>query len=219
MELARLLRVKKGVTAVIGSGGKTGLILALAKELSENARVIVCTTTKIFPPEMPCVTDGDMESVLRKHSLICVGTPTPEGKLSAPKTELSELARLADYVLVEADGAKRMPLKAHADYEPVIPKEAGEVICVVGLSGIGKPIKDAVHRAEIFTRNLGVDLDEIVTPQSVAKHLKLENLHTQVFLNQADTEREQVLGRTIADDLNCSVCMGALEKGWAICLY
>ncbi|MBQ5749266.1 MAG: putative selenium-dependent hydroxylase accessory protein YqeC [Oscillospiraceae bacterium] len=219
MELAQMLNVQKGVTAVIGSGGKTSLIFALAQELSANARVIVCTTTKIFPPEMPCVTDEKIEAALCKHNLICVGTPTDAGKLSAPQTECSELARLADYVLVEADGAKRMPLKAHAAYEPVVPQEAGEVICVVGLSGIGKPISACVHRAEIFAQNLGAELDEIATAQLVCKHLKLENLHTRVFLNQADTEREEEFGHIIAKDLGCSVCMGALEKGWAVCLY
>ena len=219
MELARLLCVKKGVTAVIGSGGKTSLIAALAEELSARARVIVCTTTKIFPPDMPCVTDENIACALEKDNCICVGTPAPDGKLSAPRTEISKLAELADFVLVEADGAKRMPLKAHADYEPVIPKEAQNVICVVGLMGLGKPIAQSVHRAEIFARNLGISADAIASPQLVAAHLKLENLHTRVFLNQADTETEQELGRKLAEGLDCPVCMGSLKKGWAICLY
>ncbi len=219
MELARLLQVEKGITAVIGSGGKTSLIIALAKELSKCARVIVCTTTKIFPPDMPWVTDDEIETALRKHSLICVGTPTQEGKLSAPQTEIAKLAEFADYVLVEADGAKRMPLKAHAAHEPVIPQGANQVICVVGLSGLGKPIREAVHRAEIFAQNLGVREDEIATPQLVAAHLQFEALYDRVFLNQVDTEREQALGKDLAKRLSCPVCMGALQKGNAICLY
>lgn len=32
------------------------------------------------------------------------------------------LADAADYVIVEADGSKRLPLKAHASHEPVIPE-------------------------------------------------------------------------------------------------
>ncbi|MFR3878481.1 MAG: hypothetical protein ACLTYW_10430 [Collinsella sp.] len=43
------------------------------------------------------------------------------GKLSAPAEPLNELAQRFDYVLAEADGSKRLPLKAHAAWEPVIP--------------------------------------------------------------------------------------------------
>ena len=34
MELAKALDVRKGVTAIIGAGGKTTLLLALARELA-----------------------------------------------------------------------------------------------------------------------------------------------------------------------------------------
>ena len=51
MELAKALDVRKGVTAIIGAGGKTTLLLALARELARTARVIVTTTTHIYPPD------------------------------------------------------------------------------------------------------------------------------------------------------------------------
>ena len=38
MELAKALDVRKGVTAIIGAGGKTTLLLALARELAQAAR-------------------------------------------------------------------------------------------------------------------------------------------------------------------------------------
>ena len=47
--LAAMLKIEKGVTAIIGSGGKTSLMYALAEELGEKNRVIVCTTTLISP--------------------------------------------------------------------------------------------------------------------------------------------------------------------------
>ncbi len=53
-------------------------------------------------------------------------------------------------MLVEADGSRRLPLKAHAPHEPVIPKEAGCVLCVVGAHGFDRPIREAVHRPEQF---------------------------------------------------------------------
>ena len=56
MELAKALDVRKGVTAIIGAGGKTTLLLALARELAQSARVIITTTTHIYPPPgLPCL--------------------------------------------------------------------------------------------------------------------------------------------------------------------
>ncbi|MCR5684942.1 MAG: putative selenium-dependent hydroxylase accessory protein YqeC, partial [Lachnospiraceae bacterium] len=46
--ISELLEIKKGITAVIGSGGKTSLILRLADELKINGKVVFCTTTRIM---------------------------------------------------------------------------------------------------------------------------------------------------------------------------
>lgn len=58
MQLRRMLGIQPGLTAIIGGGGKTTLLYALARELSQTARVIVCTTTHILPPGAPAVPDG-----------------------------------------------------------------------------------------------------------------------------------------------------------------
>ena len=47
--LSDILDIKKGITAIIGSGGKTTLMIKLAKELSQKGKVIICTTTHIYP--------------------------------------------------------------------------------------------------------------------------------------------------------------------------
>ena len=50
MELAALLGVRPGVTAVIGGGGKTTLLRTLGGELAAvGARVLLCTTPKSLP--------------------------------------------------------------------------------------------------------------------------------------------------------------------------
>ena len=51
MEIAPLLNIVRGVTAIIGSGGKTTLLYTLAEELKEKGSVIICTTTHIRIPE------------------------------------------------------------------------------------------------------------------------------------------------------------------------
>ena len=135
--------VPRGITCLVGGGGKTTLLLRLANELHENgARVIVSTTTHIFPPEgMPVFTGEfvkDVRAALETRGLVCLGVPSAEGKLAAPTLSVREMASLADYVLLEADGAKRLPLKAPAAHEPVIPEGTALVIAVAGMDGVGR---------------------------------------------------------------------------------
>lgn len=50
---------------------------------------------------------------------------------------------LADYTLVEADGSKGLPLKAHAPHEPVIPPQSNQTILVLGAEGLGRTVAQA----------------------------------------------------------------------------
>ena len=114
------------------------------------------------------------------------------GKLSSPAEPLDELAQRFDYVLAEADGSKRLPLKAHASWEPVVPAGTANVVWVVGASGFGRPINEAVHRPELFCERCGCELTDIATPERVAQVLNAElqmlSLGTaRVMLNQVDT--------------------------------
>jgi len=192
-KLHHLLEIQKGVTAFIGSGGKTSLMAKLCKELPGT--VIVCTSTHIFPAEgLPLITE--VLSIMPVEK-ICVGTPAEHGKLTAPIQPFEELAALADYVLVEADGSKGLPLKAHLDYEPVIPACANQTIQVVGLSGMGKPIDKAAHRPERYAEICGCAVTDVAIPERMAKVLNAEALADRYVLNQADDEEEEKWGRIL----------------------
>ena len=143
MELAPLLGIEKGVTAIIGSGGKSILLQTLSRELT--GRVLLCTSTHFLGyANMPLVTDPTEEalrSALADSRVVCTARRSPGGKLVDCGLPYETLAGLADYVLVEADGSRRLPLKAHAGHEPVIPACSRRVICVVGLSGLHHPVR------------------------------------------------------------------------------
>ena len=48
--LASALKIEPGITAIIGSGGKSTLLRALGLELMRaGGRVLLCTTTHMFP--------------------------------------------------------------------------------------------------------------------------------------------------------------------------
>ena len=220
MELSAALCIRPGVTAIIGSGGKTTLMYALARELSAAARVIVCTTTHIFPPEhMPVLlhpSETQLRAALQTAGAVCVSSGVENGKLLPPEHAFGRLAAMADYVLVEADGSHRLPAKAHAPYEPVVPPEANQTVCVFGLLALGRPIREAAHRPELYAEKLGVSPGDILTPELAARLLTLEALHTRVLLNQADTQEAEALGREMVAALPCPVCLCSLQKGSVI---
>ena len=101
----------------------------------------------------------------------------------------SLLEQLADYVLVEADGSRRLPLKAHAPHEPVIPKEAGCVLCVVGAHGFDRPIREAVHRPEQFCALTGARPDEPASPALAARALAAEGFTQTIVLTGASEKQ------------------------------
>lgn len=221
MTFSQALQIRPGITAVIGSGGKSTLLEVLARELGRQGTVVLCTTTRMYPARN-CFTlyDPDEETLgeaLKAFRVICVGRAEREGKLSAPGLPMETLCRLADFVLVEADGAKRLPLKAHAPYEPVIPRETGQTICVVGLSGLEKTVQQAAHRPERYAELAGIALEDPVTPQAAARVLRAEGLGDRVLLNQADDEHFQALGRALQAELTVPAVIGSLWKGLILC--
>ena len=143
MKLSQALEIHRGVTAVIGGGGKTSLLRALGEELAGETRtVLLCTTTKIRPfpglVNLSSPSEAELRRALRDSRLIAAGTPVPgTDKWGAPELPMNCLAALADYVLVEADGSAGRPMKAHAPHEPVIPAQASQTVLVVGASGFG----------------------------------------------------------------------------------
>ena len=186
-ELWKILGVTKGVTAVIGSGGKTSLLYELAEELRSYGTVLLATTTHIMrPPQYPFVqTPEELAAALAAGGIACAGSLTPEGKLAAPAFDGWQQA--ADFVLVEADGSRRRPLKAHARHEPVIPPCTRQVICAVGLSGLHRPVSEVVHRPELFCPLVGCTPEDEATPERVARALVQEHLADTYFLNQAES--------------------------------
>ena len=216
MELSSLLGISEGVTAVIGGGGKTTLLWTLGQELAgKGGRVLLYTTTKILPfPGIPCAKSlAELEKLRGRHRLLCAGMVLPEtGKLTALDVPMERLASGFDYVLVEADGAARRPLKAHAAHEPVIPPGANQTICVVGASGFGRPVCEAAHRPERYAALAGCAVGYKATPETEAAVLTAEALHRRVFVNQVETEAALSAARALGGLLECPVLAGSLRQ-------
>ena len=222
MRIAPCLNVGRGITALIGAGGKTTLMFALAEELRAAGGVLICTSTHILrPAQYMTVTEPDAAAIraaLARHGAVCAGTPAENGKLTAPELSFGVLAELADYVLVEADGAHRLPLKAHAQHEPVIPDCAGRVILVAGMDGLGRPIREACHRPAIYAALAGAAEDDPVTPELAARVIAAEGFGDAVYLNKAESPEALAAAAELAKGLAVPVTAGSLHREEYVCL-
>ena len=140
------------MVALVGAGGKTSTLYALARQAADSGRTVVVTTTThiLRHPGLPLVeepTPERLRAALEGHGVVTVGTVFRGDKLSGAGTP-EELRRAADVVLVEADGAKRLPLKAPAEHEPVIPPCADAVAAVAGMGAVGQAAGGGCPRPE-----------------------------------------------------------------------
>ena len=196
------------VISIVGAGGKTSLLYALAHaRAARGEHTAVLTTTKIIAPTAFCRTAADCLACWQDGRYAVCGEPAAEGKLSAPTAELlGWLLQNADCLLIEADGAKRKPCKAPADHEPVILPESDAVIGVMGLDALGQTVEAVCHRPERVCALLGCTPEHALTEADLARLLLDENGTRKgvgdrpyyIVLNKCDDAVRTAQGRCIA---------------------
>lgn len=216
---------RKGIISIIGGGGKTSLMFCLARELADSGKkVLTTTTTKIFMPKKDqspfTLIAGSInelvarsKSQIRKYYHFSAGSKhDPEtGKLSGFSPDIIDQlwkAAVFDWIIVEADGARRKPIKATASHEPVVSDLTTHLILVTGLDAVGKTLDEKhVHRAEIFSRNTGLSMGEIMDEKIIAACIGIEikkaaslavSSSNLIFLNKAETKARKDSGKKIA---------------------
>ena len=216
-------QIPTGVTSVIGSGGKTSFLRYFAEKL--NGSVILTTSTHMFPfPDLPLVKSGSdteiglirdgLRRAVSQNRIACLGAPLPSGKLAAPcGITFEELEELADYVLIEADGSKGRPLKAHRSFEPVIPPCSRLTVCLIGASGIGRLPSEACHCPELFLSLSGGDPEETVRADQIARVINKENLADCCFVNQIDTLPDSHAAVQLCELIRVNAYAGSLKQG------
>jgi molybdenum cofactor cytidylyltransferase len=220
MDLSRALRFRPGTAAaLVGSGGKTTALFRLARALPPP--VMVAATAHLHIDQVRqadahyiCATPAEVARLPENPPGVTLVTGPLEGDRTMgirPDTAAalkSFSASRALPLLIEADGSRRLPLKAPSDHEPPIPGFVDMVVVVAGLSGIGRPLTgDTVFRPEIFRRLSGCALGGIITSEAVSHELLhpsggLKNIppdaRRSVLLNQADTPELQAQGQVLA---------------------
>ena len=175
------------IAAIVGAGGKTTTMFALANALAERGlRVVTAKSTTVHRPSLarapkllvspPDRWKTDLPPALDAHPVITVVTaaPTPRRYDGIPPDLAPDLlnASGADILVVEADGARRRLLKAPASHEPAMPPSATLVIPVACLAAVGRPLTERhVHRPELVAEILGIGLETRLTVDHVLKLL------------------------------------------------
>lgn len=169
---------KMGVLSFIGGGGKTTTLFLLGDELKKlGKKVLITTTTGIFNPET-----GYDYYFLKKiddfspkeGSITIFGDRVENEKLLGASQKIIDNIvnrNIFDFILIEADGAKRKPIKGHADYEPVIPQKTTTTIGIIGLDALGERIEEIVHRPEIFTKFTNTRYSDVIDEEIIAKYI------------------------------------------------
>jgi probable selenium-dependent hydroxylase accessory protein YqeC len=215
---------KRENIALVGGGGKTGLMFALAEALClSGKKVVSTTTTKVFKGQAErypkvilsgtgLITGDVLKEDLEKQGVLFIGHRfTGSGKVEGISGEEADLLfenKWIDYLIAEADGSAGRPLKAHADHEPVFPGSASMVIAVAGLDALGKKMgPDIVFREELFSQTMGIKAGEMISEEVLAEVFSRPNglfrgspVNSKriAFLNKIDVLKDDKTAATVA---------------------
>ena len=230
------------IITFIGGGGKTSLMNTLGKEFASHGYpTLLTTTTHIMKPDFlsdeSYIENEDLGQLaniftnLKKNTLPLAALGIPEKvvnsniKWRSPSSDFCE--KIAEFskkfstknpykflkILCEGDGSKRLPIKLPKDGEPVFFPKTDTVIGVIGLSCLGKPIKETLFRYELLPNLTSLDNYFIKSLQSadivttdflyrlcLSEKGLLKNITSQKFciiFNQADILDEKALAEVI----------------------
>lgn len=147
-----LPRDPQHVIGLMGSGGKTSLMRELAARYAEwGVPVVLTTTTRTEPLDgIPAVTADRIiaEEDLPPVFFLRDGVDGQGKWLGLTPDEVDALGgTLPDrVVLVEVDGAAKMPLKLHREDEPLWPRRTSLALIVMGTAGVGSSAGSVLHR-------------------------------------------------------------------------
>jgi probable selenium-dependent hydroxylase accessory protein YqeC len=200
------------VVAVVGCGGKTSLISLLSGKL-RNRKVLVSTTTKIYPPKtdevMLCETLRQCEEHEPQKGVQYMGLlNNASGKMEAlPESLLAELVPRYDIALLEADGSRGLPCKGWLENELVIPHYCTHTIGVVTMNALGK-MADAtvVHRLPEFLALTGIREGETITAHALEMMICAPK---GMFKNSAG--RRYVIVNQVEDDATTGAALSFLQ--------
>ncbi len=162
--------------ALVGGGGKTTVLFALARQLAGT--ILLTTTTKMSRERTDGFevrigpSDGELERTLVEHRRVLAwGAAAGHKAIGVAANRCDRWFDLADHVVVEADGSRQRPFKAPGPFEPVLPRRTTTALVCVGANAFGRVIADQCHRPLRVAALAGCSPGERLTPPRAARVL------------------------------------------------
>lgn len=228
------------VVSFTGSGGKTTTLRNLATYWANlGMSVLVSTTTRMLNPsyhdysfDHVCIVEGDQQDIPKPVKGCVTIYGREDGKKISPVGGklLSQAMRPFDRVLLESDGARGLPLKIHAERDPVIDAATNVVVALMGLSALDRPLDDRVmflsDRFRQLTGSISDTVDESIYlallehPEGVFK--RCGGLPVVVCCNQSDVvgaDRTRQVLRYVAEHWHgrSFTCIGCSLHDGSVC--
>lgn len=237
--MSRVLGIEENeIVTVVGAGGKSSLLLSLAREWKDEKRLFLLTaTTKMLVEQVEnCAPvfcgayEEGVAQVLQKiaeHGYAAWFSGRSEQKASGEKALGVEAAWIEAFyqrfrgrmgnIIVEGDGARNRLLKIPGPGEPVVPQSCHRLVGVMNLQAIGRDISPRViHRYELAASFLGRNEGRI-QPSDLA----VLALHPDGIFKNCSAAKVLVL--TGADEYNTEVAADLAQTlvkasgGFAVC--
>ncbi len=190
MKLHEALDIARGdVVAFIGAGGKTSTLLNLGHELAEMGWRVTATATHPIAIEqldlMPyaLTTRESMSSLsmaLGEFGFVFIYDYIKSNLVYGPSSDfISQMLDTvdSDILLVEADSARGLPLKAPLAHEPAIPAETSLIVSVASLAVLGQELdEEHVYNAQAIIERYGFNEGQRIKSPWVAQVLRDEEL-------------------------------------------
>ena len=207
--------------SVVGAGGKTTVIRRILRECkNQKIPCVVSTTTHIQAWDTEYFLGEPSIEMFHKLMLqygsVWMGERTKKDKLSAfPDTFIRKISKEPGVLLLEADGAKHLPVKAPEVHEPLIIPETDIVLNIYGMNAVGKKIEQVCFRKGMVTKVLKKKADDIFCPEDIEILAKSalsgrkqvsDSMEYHVILNQVDTDEQMKMAEKIAVDIMDDSC-------------
>ncbi|MBK5200503.1 MAG: putative selenium-dependent hydroxylase accessory protein YqeC [Spirochaetaceae bacterium] len=191
--------LKNNVIAITGGGGKTTTMIALGEFYkTKGYSVLLSTTTKVQSPRFfdfkvdyiffeEC--DFFMHEPVKGESVVFVEQHIMNPKKSlAPRDEILPLiSKKYDVTILEADGARCLPLKKHRACDPVIPKNVTSVIAIAGMSSFNHSAANFCMGEDDMSLVVDKNYLQLLIDSSEGLLKRIESYHKSIILfNQSD---------------------------------
>lgn len=211
-ELKKSIETRAPIISLVGGGGKTTCVMAMASECRQKEiRAVVATTTHMqMPYDELMLNTEDMQAfydLMEREGQVWLGKRL-DPLFQDPRMVKHKSRSLGTQfvrrvcaestfpVFIEADGARCLPCKVPADHEPVIVPETTHVLNVYGMDTLGRSFAETVFRPELACTLAGKSLSDPVEKEDILRLALdarggrkdvLPDMHYQVILNKADT--------------------------------